>query len=191
MGTKTTVLLLSLWNIASLRCYVKSSIELIAWLLSCQQWWAATSNPCKFVYVDNSMFCGENSLGCHIALSKWQCNCRSKLRILAHDSVSLSVLLYARYRDIISFFMQYFEQLESGELNGRPDQWTYAAVVLALRRGGQHQKVVDMIRLMEARRVPFYKDVYFAALEACERLGLWNEGRQILQSMQVSHSSHL
>ena len=145
----------------------------------------ATLYPCKFVDVDNSILSGKNNSGCHIALFKWQCSCISELCILAYDSVPLSVLLYAQYREVISFFMQYFEQLESGELDGRPDQWTYAAVVLALRRGGQHEKVVNMIRLMEARRVPFYKDVYFAALEACERLGLWNEGRQILQTMQV------
>ena len=58
-------------------------------------------------------------------------------------------------------------------------------MVLALRRGGEHSQVLDMLELMQEQGIAIYRDVYFAALEACERLGLWNEGQQVLQIMQV------
>lgn len=85
----------------------------------------------------------------------------------------------------LASLVQYFEQLEAGKLDGRADSWSFAATVLALRAGGQHQRVLDLYHRMQAGGYPIYKDVYHAALEACERLGLWQEGRQVLHDIQV------
>lgn len=81
--------------------------------------------------------------------------------------------------------LQFFQALESGELDGEPDEWTYAALILALRRGQEYPQIIIFFAEMQEKDLAIYRDTYFAALEACERLGLWSEGGQILQTMQV------
>lgn len=81
--------------------------------------------------------------------------------------------------------MQVFEKLEAGELDGSPDAWTHAALCLAYRRGGQFPAVLEVYNTMAEGGMPIYKDVFYAVLEACERLDLWKEGRQILQHIKV------
>ena len=81
--------------------------------------------------------------------------------------------------------MQYFTQLVEGELTGGADAWSYAAMALAYRRGQQFEAVLQTYREMRAQSMPIYKDVHFGVLEACERLGLWNEGREVLRYIQV------
>ena len=44
---------------------------------------------------------------------------------------------------------------------------------------------MEIFRELRGKGLPVYKDTYFAALEACERLGLWTEGRAVLEAMQV------
>ena len=39
--------------------------------------------------------------------------------------------------------------------------------------------------MMREQGMPIYKDVFYAALEACERLGLWREGQDVLRHVQV------
>ena len=81
--------------------------------------------------------------------------------------------------------LQYFTQLVEGELAGGADAWSYAAMALAYRRGRQHEAVLQIYGEMRERGMPVYKDVHFGVLEACERLGLWNEGREVLRYIQV------
>ena len=82
--------------------------------------------------------------------------------------------------------LQYFDRLTAGELDGRPDSWSFAAMALACRSGEQFPKLLEIYREMRRRRLPIYRDVYFSVLEACERLGLWQQGRDTLLQMQVS-----
>ena len=82
--------------------------------------------------------------------------------------------------------MQVFDKLAAGELDGKPDAWTHAALCLAFRRGEQYLAVIEIYNNMQDQDMPIYKDVYYAALEACERLGLWKEGREVLRNVQVS-----
>ena len=81
--------------------------------------------------------------------------------------------------------MQFFERLANGKLVGRPDSWSYAAMALAYRRGEQYTSVLQIYKEMRSQSMPIYKDVHFAVLEACERLGLWKEGREALRFIQV------
>ena len=80
---------------------------------------------------------------------------------------------------------QFFEQLAQGELDGRPDAWTFAAIVLACRAGEQWALVLRFYGEMRALHMPIYIDVFYAVLESCERQGLWKEGRDVLQDMRV------
>lgn len=82
-------------------------------------------------------------------------------------------------------FVQVFDRLAAGELNGKPDAWTHAALCLALRSGSQYLAVLEVYATMRDQDMPIYKDVFYAVLEACERLGLWKEGREVLRHIQV------
>jgi hypothetical protein len=78
-----------------------------------------------------------------------------------------------------------FTRLIDGKLASTADSWSYAAMVLAYRRGGQYASLLQIYGEMRARSMPIYKDVHYAVLEACERLGLWKEGREALQFIHV------
>lgn len=81
--------------------------------------------------------------------------------------------------------LQFFDQLAAGELEGRPDAWSYSAMALAYRRGEQYTLVLDTYQEMLRGNMPVYHDVYYGVLESCERMGLWQEGRDTLRQMQV------
>ena len=80
---------------------------------------------------------------------------------------------------------QVFERLAEGELSGKPDAWTHSALCLAFRRGQQFSAVFEVYKMMREQGMPIYKDVFYAALEACERLCLWREGQDVLRHVQV------
>jgi len=80
---------------------------------------------------------------------------------------------------------QYFTSLREGKLAGSADSWSYAAMALAYRRGQQYTAVLQIYGEMRDRGMPIYKDVHFGVLEACERLELWKEGREVLRYIQV------
>ena len=86
---------------------------------------------------------------------------------------------------------QVFERLAAGELDGRPDAWTHSALCLAFRRGEQHSAVLEVYKMMREQEMPIYKDVFYAALEACERLGLWREGQDVLRHVQVTFCRYI
>lgn len=99
--------------------------------------------------------------------------------------VNWGQVLWGTYLKYASFLLQVFDRLSAGELDGKPDAWTHSALCLAFRRGEQHQAVMEVYRMMKAENMLVYKDVFYAVLEACERLGLWREGRDVLQDIQV------
>lgn len=84
------------------------------------------------------------------------------------------------------YALQVFERLAAGELDGSPDAWTHAALCLAFRRGEQFSAVLEVYTIMQEQQLPIYKDVFYAALEACERLGLWKEGQEVLRTIQAT-----